>query len=157
MDINKIELSPYVIASLYRNSLIEPLQESHSVEKKTNQKNILILVNHSAKEDLPKSQLVFLEGILKACQLHTDDVSIINLSHHSEKTYKEFTKSYKPKNVLMFGVDPAEISLPVNFPHFQPQSFTNVTYLYSPSLQELENDKLLKSKLWVCLKRIFGI
>jgi len=45
----------------------------------------------------------------------------------------------------------------MNFPHFQQQKFTGITFLFSPSLNELENDKLLKSKLWICLKQIFNI
>jgi len=156
MDINKIELPPYVIASLYRNSLVEPIGNLPEKPAGKN-KQLLVLVNHPAHQLLPDHELLFLEGILKACKLTTDDCNLVNMAHHTGKTYKEFYSELKPSTVFLFGTDPSLISLPVNFPHFQPQAFSSVTYLFSPPLQAFENDKILKSKLWVCLKRIFAI
>ena len=54
------------------------------------------------------------------------------------------------------ALHPAMLDLPVNFPHFQVQSFNNSTFLFTPSLHEIQNT-ILKSKLWVCLRRIFNV
>jgi hypothetical protein len=47
--------------------------------------------------------------------------------------------------------------LPLNFPHYQIQPFANCSFLYTPSLSEVETDKVQKSKLWVALRRLFNI
>jgi hypothetical protein len=58
-------------------------------------------------------------------------------------------------------MEPVDIRLPMNFPAFKIQDYDGCTYLCSSSLEELvrpgDESKLLKSKLWVCLKTIFGI
>jgi hypothetical protein len=63
--------------------------------------------------------------------------------------------------VLLFGLDPTAIRLPINFPHFKQLTYDDCVYLSSPALDQLvpntEESKLLKSKLWVCLKTIFDV
>jgi hypothetical protein len=67
----------------------------------------------------------------------------------------------QPKIILLFGVEPSAIRLPINFPAFRPQDFDGCTYLSTPGLDQLvpntDESKLLKSKLWVCLKTIFDV
>jgi hypothetical protein len=174
MDLNHIELPAFVVADLYRSSIIETdkttarfLPVGDVPEKAVeitgwkwlgeNRKNVLIIVNNSDVVHLPDSDLSFLTGILSACKLNMADVAIVNLNNHPEATYKEFAAFFKSKIVFLFAVEPASFGLPMSFPHFQIQPFSNNSFLFSPSLQELENDKVLKSKLWVCLKRIFNL
>jgi len=59
--------------------------------------------------------------------------------------------------VLMFDVTPVDMGLPVFFPSFQLQNYSGITYLSGPELQQLEADKLLKSKLWLCLKQFYNL
>ncbi|MBK9568854.1 MAG: hypothetical protein IPO53_02260 [Chitinophagaceae bacterium] len=54
-------------------------------------------------------------------------------------------------------MEPAAFGLPMHFPHYQIQAFAGNSFLYAPSLKELENDRVEKSKLWVCLKRLFNL
>jgi hypothetical protein len=179
MDLNHINLPAFVIADLYHSSLIDagetaakPKPEEIFIEKKSihdrtetmdwkylgeNRKNILIIVNHKDGVHLSDDDLNFLTGILGACKLNIGDVAIVNLNNHPGASYKELTSYLKSRRVFLFGVEPAAFGLPMSFPHFQLQSFANISFLFSPVLKELENDKLLKSKLWVCLKRIFEI
>lgn len=139
---------------------------SSSLKKKTervsrslggNSKNILIVINYNDVVYLPDEELEFLTSILKACKLSLDNVAIVNINNNPGEGYKEYAKEYRSKVVLLFGVDPVSFDLPVSFPEFQVQSFNNNTFLYSPTLQECRTNKLLKSKLWVCLQRIFGL
>jgi hypothetical protein len=179
MDLNHINLPAFVIADLYHSSLIDAGEtpgkskpEEIFIEKSTihagtgtedwkylgdNRKSILIIVSHKDVVHLPDDELGFLTGILSACKLNIGDVAIVNLNNHPGLFYKELTVHFKSKKVFLFGVEPAAFGLPMSFPHFQLQSFANNSFLFSPVLKELENDKLLKSKLWVCLKRIFEI
>jgi hypothetical protein len=122
-----------------------------------NQKNILVVVNNSNVIYLPDEDLEFLTNILNACKLSLDDVAVVNTNNTPGEGYKEYLKNWSSKIVLLFGVDPVSFDLPVNFPEFQVQSLNNTTFLYSPALSECGTNKLLKSKLWVSLQRIFGL
>jgi hypothetical protein len=85
------------------------------------------------------------------------DVAVVNLNNQPKSSYKELVAFFKSRIVLLFAVEPASFGLPMSFPHFQIQPFAGNSFLFSPSLKELENDKVLKSKLWVCLKRLFNL
>ena len=173
MNINDIRLPGQLLAELYRSSLVETgdapapiLPEEKIIEPASadswkslgnNHKNILVIVQYADAVHLPDKELEFLTTMLGACKLGLDDVAIVNLNNHPGSSYKELTGFFKSKIVLLFDVEPASFGLPMNFPHYQMQAFANATFLYSPSLTELENDKLQKSKLWVCLKRLFNL
>ena len=181
MDLNNIEFPASLVAELYPSSLIEsndiPAKKTLMAEVVkndvppiaitgnnatwkslgSNHKNILIIVKSSEAVHLADNELTFLTGILSACKLTLADVAILNLNNHPEASYKELTKYFKSKIVLLFETEPAAFGLPMSFPHYQIQAFANNSFLYSPSLKELENDKVEKSKLWVCLKRLFNL
>ena len=169
MDLNHIELPLSLIADLYKSSLIEAnpdvakLQpERLATGKKwnylgNNGKNILIIVKYENSFNLPDEQLVFLTNMLSACKISIGDTVILNLNNYPGASFKDLQSHFKSKIVFLYGVEPAAFGLPVNFPHFQVQSFSNCTFLFTPSLEELEKDKVLKSKLWVCLRRMFSI
>ncbi len=173
MDLNSILLSAPVLTELYGNTLVEqgvysPTTEVHNVDKKEvkltgwksfgdNKKNILILVKYPGVEFLPEQQLNFLNGMLAACKLELKDTALINIGDHQMASYKEIMSQFKSRIILLFDVAPASIGLPLDFPHFQIQPFSGNSFLYSPSLDDLENDKMLKSKIWVCLRRLFNI
>lgn len=177
MSLNNIELPVSVIAGLYAGTLTgtaenslqtkqtEPAAENSKViEEKSslkslgnNRKNILIIIYCPDAVFLPDDELNFLTGILGACRLSLDDVAIINIYHYPDVSYRDFIDLFKSKVVLLFEKDPVSFGLPVNFPYYQLQAFAGNTFLYSPSLKRLENDKLEKSKLWVCLKRLFNL
>ena len=98
----------------------------------------------------------FLNGILQACRLGISDVSLLSF-RTDEVNFKYIQDTNQSSLVLMFDIAPGAIGLPVYFPHFQLQNFSGVTYLSAPGLDALQNDKLLKSKLWLCLKQYFSL
>lgn len=174
MNLNQIQLPASVIANLYKNALIEadelsPFKTDPLVLKKTedspnkwkylgdNKKNILIVVNYKEAFYLPDEEITFLTSLLTACQLSLADVAIVNRNNYEDIDYKELIAQFSSKIIFLFGVDPAGFGLPVSFPHFQVQSFAKTTFLFTPPLEEIKNDSLYKSKLWVSLRRIFGI
>jgi hypothetical protein len=173
-DINHIKLPASVVADLYQYSLIDTNEtavnqpvaditnDKHASSSDwkwlgENRKNVLIIVNYSDAVHLSDNELTFLTGILGACKLSLADVSVLNLNNHPDASYKELVAYFKSKIVLLFAVEPASFGLPMSFPHFQIQPFAGNSFLFSPSLKELENDKVMKSKLWVCLKRLFNL
>ena len=173
-DLDHIKLPASVVADLYHSSLIDmnetPVNKAVPGNTETrpddlpgwkwlgeNRKNVLIIVNDQEAVHLPDTDLVFLTGIIGACKLSMADVAVVNFNNYPQASYKEFVAFFKTRIVLLFAVEPASFGLPMSFPHFQIQPFGGSSFLFSPSLKELENDKVLKSKLWVCLKRLFNL
>jgi hypothetical protein len=64
---------------------------------------------------------------------------------------------YGASLVIMFGVEAADIRLPVFFPHYQVQGHDGVNYMSSPDLAFIENNKPEKQKLWQSLKKAFSL
>ncbi|MBL7732117.1 MAG: hypothetical protein JNM88_13125 [Chitinophagaceae bacterium] len=179
MDINHIELSAKVVADLYGSTLIDEktssvVQQAVAPPAETgpartdkpdtawktlgnNQRNILVVVDNPGITYLADNELTFLTGVLGACKLTLADVAILNLHTHPGAGYKELVSHFNSKVVLLFAVNPADFGLPVSFPYYQLQPFAGCTFLYAPSLPDLENDRVEKSKLWVCLKRLFNL
>ncbi|HET6994806.1 MAG TPA: hypothetical protein VFI06_07480 [Chitinophagaceae bacterium] len=173
MNLNHIQLPASVVADLYKRSLVLSEQEfgDHTVSplKKTgdsankwkylgeNKKNILAVVNYSDSVHLPDEELSLLTKLFTACKLSLADVAIVNGNNYDEINYKEMIAQFSSKIIFLFGIDPVSFGLPVNFPHFQLQPFAGATFLFAPPLEDLGKDELLKSKLWVCLRRLFAI
>jgi hypothetical protein len=125
-----------------------------------NQKQITIIIHSPGIAFLPDDQLTVLTKMLEACRMNIGDVAIIN--HASlPVVINVLREQLHPAIILLFGIQPVDIRLPINFPAFKLQVYDDCTYLYAPSLADLvpptEESKLLKSKLWVCLKDLFKI
>lgn len=174
MSLEHIILPPSSIAGLYRNTLVsvsqeKPTEEKESIEVKEhthyryigeNRKRISLLVSLPGSEIVGDNHLQFLTRMLEACKLKIDDVAILNHAHQpvSNATLK---KQLNPESVVIFGIAPPSIDLPLNFPLFKLHGYDTVNYLAVPSLEQLnqnnEEGKLLKSKLWVCLRQLFNV
>ncbi|WP_205513134.1 hypothetical protein [Longitalea arenae] len=204
MSLTNIKLPGFVIADLYRNSLIAPegytagseagaaaVAEPEPVKKEpapvnraaepepvavktapapkpadlppykslgNNKKQISVVVNYPNEVFVPESDLQFLTKMLDACKLNMADVAIVN--HATAPVVIDRLKTQlQPAFLLLFGVEPDEIQLPINFPSFKEQPYAGTTYLFTPALSQLNQEgdaaKGLKKKLWECLKRMF--
>lgn len=153
--------SPYIlpsdlIASLYKDVLIG---DQHPKKNEQNAKQIeikdtLILVN-SKDGTLNERQSAFLSSILKACKMELHDVNLICSKSGNCPSYQELASTFSPKNIIAFGITPTDIALPMLFPEFQIQGFENIKYTTAPLLEEIEQDKSLKIKLWGTLQQLF--
>jgi len=123
-----------------------------------NKKQVTVVVNCPNDVFVPEADLQFLTKMLGACKLNMADVAIVN--HAVAAVHVDRLKvQLQPKFLLLFGVEPDVIQLPINFPSFKEQPYAGTNYLYTPSLsdlnQETEVAKGLKRKLWDCLKKMF--
>lgn len=142
---------------LYNNSLYSidqqvktpAIQPSGIVKKK-----YLILLRENVIPDDPLYQ--FLTGILTACKIPVANVNMIS-AFSQDADYQTLEAEYGAVFVIMFGVDAADLKLPVFFPHFQVQGHNSITYISSPDLAVIENDKAAKYKFWQSLKKAFSI
>src|SRR5579871_1527730 len=169
MSLNEVQLPSISISGLYKNTLVTLTVEKKIIEAKTaiapkslggNKKNILILAKSSDAVFVNDKQLSFLTKLLEACKINIGDVAIVN-DIKEQFTISELKEEFHPKSLILFGCSPASIKLPIEFPMFKLQEFGGCTYLCAPTLEELDMDtndgKVLKSKLWVCLKKLFEL
>jgi hypothetical protein len=166
MSLDNIQLPGIVIQDLFKKSLVDlkteqPLAHSDSPGSMAwlgkNGQRVAILVNSSESLYLPDQELEFLMGILTACRLTMADVALVNLHRHPGLDYKALTAATGCEKVILFGVAPDLLQMPLSFPPYQVQRYNNQVYLCSPPLQALQADRMEKSKLWVCLKQIFSL
>ena len=184
MALNDIRLNSTLLAEIYKDSLVE-INDQHDGKQQQNlssktlsppeynlvtntspiawkhlgqfKKRILLVVRYPDVTYMPDEQLNFLTSILAACKLSVADVAIVNVSNLPSVQYDDLREKFNSAVIILFGLAPSELEMPVNFPEFQIQPFNNCTFLHTPVLEKLESDKVLKSKLWVCLRRIFDL
>ena len=162
-QLEPIKLPISIISDIFRNCLVDlNFPDSSSDNPATAITETLagapvdtVVVSLSEGKALPHQQLDFLNNILKACKLEKANYSIIANRQDELPDYKATFSQFKQKQLILFGISPAAIGLPINFPHFQVQSFQEVRYLAAPKLDTIEADKELKMQLWQCLKQLF--
>jgi len=166
MSLDNIQLPGIVLQNLYNKSLfdLKPGNAEPALSKPgtisylgSNQKKIIIILISPDAIYLPDDDLNFLLGILSACKLSMADIALINLSKNASLSYKDVSEQLFAEKVFLFGAGPELIGLPLQFPHYQVQQYNNQVYLSSVPLNELQNDKAEKTKLWNCLKKIFSL
>lgn len=166
MGLDNIQLPPIVLQELFKYSLIDIISEQKPEENAgvkplyrlgNNRRHILILVESEETLYLPDDQLNFLLGILAACNLTMEDVAILNIKKNNSVSYKSLTNELKCEKLFLFGVNPGQIELPLDFPNYQIQPYNHQLYLTAPPLSHFHDNKAEKTKLWNCLKQIFDI
>jgi hypothetical protein len=183
MALNDIRLNSTILSEIYKSSIVEIDDQFHTNEVRSStptqalqkddptpnatpsawkhlgdfKKRILLVVRYAGVTYLPDEPLTFLTSILGACKLSMADVAIINISNFPTAQYGDLQEKFNSAVVMFFGLTPSELEMPIDFPEFQIQPFNNCTFLHTPVLERLETDKVLKSKLWVCLRRIFDL
>jgi hypothetical protein len=125
-----------------------------------NNKKIAFIVNCPTDVFLPEKHLDWLGKMLTACQLNLGDVAIVNIANN-QHTITDINQELQSQTIILLGAEPYSIQLPLNFPHFSLQPYANTMFLYTPSPDQLNQNtqeaKLLKSKLWVCLQKLFKL
>ena len=156
-----------LLASLYRNSLVggasSPAMQAQAGQPDPGPvarqkgtlggygKSVLVFVDHAGAAVMPDSELTFLMNILKACRLGMEDVLIANIHGLPAEERKSLLEARKPANLLLFGMEPAEIPLPMAFPPLKVQRHGPSQYLYAPALQTIQSDDAGKRALWASL------
>ncbi len=162
MSINKLNLSPYLLASLYSQTLVEAAHPGNPAALGVEllgsyEKHILIVVSQAEYPFLSNADMEFLTSILSACGLGLRDIGLINAKNLIKKDLPAALEKLGPAAILCLGLQPLEMGLPFHFPNFQLQKFNNRTYLYAPSLSEIAISKPLKGQLWHSLKQLFKL
>lgn len=174
MSLNDIDLGGKMLADLYGSSLVaEPAGKPHvsnsGVTSKENDlalrylgkngRNYCILVSYENETFMPDDKMDVLIKILQACKISMDDIALVNLGSKSH-TVDELRAQLAPTKMVLLGVNPIDIRLPIHFPLYRPQAYAGCTYLYSEPLDSMdnsENGRKIKTSLWNSLKEMFSL
>lgn len=125
-----------------------------------NGKQIIVIVDQPEEAYLKEDDLTFLTNILKACQLNLADIAIVNAAQN-EVNFAEVKTQLNALHIILFDVEPSAIKLPFIIPAFKIQKYDDVNIMLAPALTKInqvsQEGKLLKTKLWMSLKQLFGI
>ncbi len=151
-------LHNFVLTELFKETYLVDLSSSannNTTQQSTQALLDVLVFHHHTQNDLPSNEHVLLQAILNACKLNLNETAVFSRSVLNQNNLKELIEKHQPKKIILFGVDPASIGLPIHFPVFQIQAYQNIQYLHAPPLSELESDKQLKIQLWQKLKQLF--
>ena len=166
MSLDNIQITPDLIQGLYKKTLVDLdtqqaktdlLNENQWIFLGKNEKNILIIVNEKDTAFLKDEDLNFLMGILSACNLSMVDIALMNYFKKQDMTYLMLMDKFAPEKIIFFGLEPAALDFPLQFPHYQLQKYNHQTYLSAPTLGILAKNIQQKKQLWNCLKNLFPI
>lgn len=163
MSLDNIQLPELVVRDLFKNSLVDLKTDNTAPAVNTgavsylgeNSRKVTIIVSDTEALYLADDSLQFLLGIMTACKLSMADIALVNIHHYHDLDYTAVTEQLAAEKVLLFGVGPAQLKLPMQFPDYQVQQYNRQVYLAAPALTFLEKNKEDKKKLWTCLQAIF--
>ena len=72
-------------------------------------------------------------------------LTLINRKHQIIKTFRIFLKA---EIIILSGIELSILELPFKIPPFQVQLYKGKKYVFIPSLHTIQNDTVLKRKLW---------
>lgn len=165
MSLDNIQISPDLVMRLYTKSLVDLdgqqiRTNSLNIKEWTflgkNEKSILIIINEKNNIFLPDEDLNFLMDILLACNLSMADIALVNYFKKPDMAYDSLMNKFAPGKIIFFGVAPATLGFPLQFPNYQLQKYNQQTYLSGPALNILAKDIGQKKQLWNCLKILFS-
>jgi hypothetical protein len=122
-------------------------------------RKVLVLVHDAAAVHCNDADFELLTKILSAIKLTINEIALVNLAHFSGD-YFALAGGDPPVVAIFLGIEPADRGVPMRFPQFQVQPWGKTTFLYAPSLAEMNGNSAQqlewKKSLWSALKRIFG-
>jgi hypothetical protein len=153
MSLDKLKIPGLILKELYPNQLVQPVGAQEETDPDTAtvpNHEVVVIVNM-----ISAAERQILDKILQACKWPPARTTLINLGRQP-LSWQQIKQNGLPRICLLLGPDAAAIDLPVIFPPFRIQPFDTVKFVAAPGLAVIEEDRLLKSKLWLCLKELFN-
>jgi hypothetical protein len=103
-----------------------------------------------------------LQKILAACKLSEEQVQLLSLKKEEEIAWHHLRDIVQPKQVLLFGIEPAQLGISAHLMPHQVSRFNGSSWMQTLSLDELIKRPEIKTHLWnygmkpVFLEKIYG-
>ena len=157
MGINHIRLTSELIANLYPEGLVAENNPFLGIKPPIRSVFLFIAL---IIDFLPEEQLVFLNKMLSACKLNMDDIVLLNLTK-LDLSFEKLKVQFHPRIIFLWGIRPVFFSLDSSLPDFSVsvRDGISIVPVLSPELMCSEDPagRELKSRLWICLKKLFNL
>ncbi len=164
MNLNKVVFTKYQVSELYGNQLVASIGSESTVPvaknerpimyKGKNKKNIVWLIEEHDHLFLNDTDFQFLTKVIEACRLNLDDIALVNMNDAANEL-ELIIKQLNPVLLLVSGVSANKISF--NTQLYTIEQVNGFTLFITDSVEDMRNDAVKKSKLWVGLKQILSI
>lgn len=157
MSLDKLKIPGLLVSELFKNQLVDIKKDGDITAPSTDEiKDVLIILSEPKAGPIGARSSEITGKILVACKWRMEDTSFINVNG-APVTWATIKEGGTPRICILFGTDATAIDLPVIFPEFRIQQFDGTKFLQCPSPEQVESDRLLKSKLWLCMKELFNV
>ncbi|TLU98733.1 hypothetical protein [Dyadobacter luticola] len=116
---------------------------------------ILILIDEPKNKEMPDSEALLLDNILKAVGHSTSHADILNFSFLPGQNARSVLSEKKTNFFITFGVPLIKLNLDLLLAPYTPKSIEGIWFLLADPLAVIEADRDLKKKLWQALKKMF--
>lgn len=122
------------------------------------EKQVLVFVTDNISLHLADPELELLSKMLQAVKLSLADIALINTAKQSI-SWNEVINDMPAKAVILFGVEPSSIGIPMRLPHFRVHRWNDASFVHSPSLADINapspDQTKWKKDLWKALQEVF--
>jgi len=116
---------------------------------------ILILIDEPKQKEIPATELVFLDNILKAVKSSANAADIINFSLLPHTDAGNLLAEKRINHFITFGVPLIKLHLDLLLIPYTPKLVEGIWFLLTDPLAVIEADRDLKRKLWQALQKMF--
>ena len=116
---------------------------------------ILILIDEHKQKDMPASELLFLDNILKAVKSSANEADIINFSLLPQTDARNLLSEKRINHFITFGVPLIKLHLDLLLIPYTPKLVEGIWFLLTDPLVVIEAERDLKRKLWTALQKMF--
>lgn len=157
-SMNRIILPSSLLSDLYKDVLVTEKTQKPSKTVSGPEPVKVVVIASQEGAALPDALLNFLQNVLKACKINLSETAVLTKSSPViSGGLPSLQEAYSSPVILLFGLSPTILALPVHFPAFQVQAYNDCLYLWAPGLEEIAADKSLKATLWQALQKIFKL
>jgi len=154
----RIFLPSAILSGMFKDVLIAEKRTISQLDSSLPVKVRSIVLTHGEALKKSDQQYVFLQNILKACKIEPTEIALLSDGDNAVAGgLSSLNLKYSTPVILLFGLTPTVLSLPIHFPAFQVQTYQDCKFMWAPGLDEIAADKSLKVTLWQCLQKIFGL
>jgi hypothetical protein len=155
---NRIILPSSLVADLYKDVLVADNKPIPKPAAQGPQYVKVTVISGNEGPELSKASHTFLQNVLSACKIDMMETAVLTKSSTLLSSgLTSLQQAYQTPVILLFGLNPTILSLPVHFPAFQVQAYNDCLFLWAPGLDEIAADKSLKATLWQALQKIFKL
>lgn len=118
----------------------------------SNQNGVLFVYNTDDKVHLD-----FLNKILSAIELNTNEVLFLELEDSQIVKLPNMADEFSIEKIIVFDILPKRICINSSCMKYDIFGLDQTKLLFADSLNEIKSNKELKKNLWICLKEMFGV